>query len=63
MAANLEEPGRSRSLHIIHQALQDRNQTPPRPNIPLTVPFLGDEPAIFAVAESAGRVVCRSVVG
>ena len=40
MAANLEEPGRSRALHIINKALLLRNLTPPKPNIPLTVPFL-----------------------
>ena len=43
VAANLEEPGRSRALHIVHQALQYRNLTPPRPNIPLTVPFLAHD--------------------
>ena len=40
MASNLEEPGRSRALHIINKALHYRNLTPPKPNIPLTVPFL-----------------------
>ena len=40
MASNLEEPGRSRALHIINQALKYRNLTPPKPNIPLTIPFL-----------------------
>ena len=40
MASNLEEPGRSRALHIINKALQYRNLTPPKPNIPLTIPFL-----------------------
>ena len=40
MASNLEEPGRSRALHIINKALQYRNLTLPKPNIPLTVPFL-----------------------
>ena len=41
MASNLEEPGRSRALHIINQALQYRNLSPPKPNIPLTIPFPG----------------------
>ena len=40
MAANLEEPGRTRALHIIHKALHCRNLTPPKPNLPLTAPFL-----------------------
>ena len=43
MASNLEEPGRSRALHIINKALQYRNLTPPKPNIPLTVPFLAHD--------------------
>ena len=43
MAANLEEPGRSRALHILNKALIHRNLTPPKPNIPLTVPFLAHE--------------------
>ena len=43
MAANLEEPGRSRALHIINKALLYRNLTPPKPNIPLTVPFLAHD--------------------
>ena len=43
MAANLEEPGRSRALHAINQALKYRNLTPPKPNIPLTVPFLAHD--------------------
>ena len=43
MASNLEEPGRSRALHIINQALQYRNLSPPKPNIPLTIPFLAHE--------------------
>ena len=43
MAANLEEPGRSRALHIINKALLFRNLTPPKPNIPLTVPFLAHD--------------------
>ena len=43
MAANLEEPGRSRALHILNKALIYRNLTPPKPNIPLTVPFLAHD--------------------
>ena len=43
MAANLEEPGRSRALHILNKALVYRNLTPPKPNIPLTVPFLAHD--------------------
>ena len=31
MASNLEEPGRSRALHIISKALHYRNLTPPFP--------------------------------
>ena len=43
MAANLEEPGRTRALRSIHKALQYRNLTRPRANIPLTVPFLAHD--------------------
>ena len=43
MASNLEEPGRTRALHIINKALHYRNLTPPKPNIPLTVPFLAHD--------------------
>ena len=44
MASNLEEPGRSRAPHIIiNKALHYRNLTPPKPNIPLTVPFLAHD--------------------
>ena len=43
MASNLEEPGRSRALRIINKALHYRNLTPPKPNIPLTIPFLAHD--------------------
>ena len=43
MAANLEEPGRTRALQIIHKAMDCRNLTPPRANIPLTIPFLAHD--------------------
>ena len=40
MATSLEEPGRSRAIHLINQALNSRNLTPPKSNLPLTIPFL-----------------------
>ena len=40
MAASLEEPDRSRVLHLIHSALTFRNLTTPKTNKPLTIPFL-----------------------
>ena len=40
MATSLEEPGRSRALHLLNQALRFRNLTPPKSNLPLTIPFL-----------------------
>ena len=40
MATSLEEPGRSRALHLLNQALTYRNLTPPKSNLPLTIPFL-----------------------
>ena len=40
MATSLEEPGRSRAIHIINEALKYRNLTPPKTNQPLTIPFL-----------------------
>ena len=43
MASNLEEPGRTRALHIINKALHYRKLTPPKLNIPLTVPFLAHD--------------------
>ena len=43
MAANLEEPGRAKALQIIHKAMQYRNLTPPRANVPLTIPFLAHD--------------------
>ena len=44
MATSLEEPGRSRALHILNQALKFRNLTPPKSNLPLTIPFLARIP-------------------
>ena len=40
MATSLEEPGRSRAIHILNQALSYRDLTPPKSNLPLTIPFL-----------------------
>ena len=40
MATSLEEPERSRATHLINQALSSRNLTPPKGNLPLTIPFL-----------------------
>ena len=40
MAASLEEPDRSRVLHLIHSALTFRNLTTPKANKSFTVPFL-----------------------
>ena len=40
MAASLEEPDRSRVLHLLHSALSFRNLTPPKANKPFTIPFL-----------------------
>ena len=40
MATSLEEPGHSRAIHILNQALSFRNLTPPKSNLPLTIPFL-----------------------
>ena len=41
MATSLEDPGRSRALHILNQALKFRNLTPPKSNLPQpTIPFL-----------------------
>ena len=40
MATSLEEPGRSRAIHILNEALKYRNLTPPKSNLPLTIPFL-----------------------
>ena len=43
MATSLEEPGRSRALHLLNQALKYRNLTPPKSNVsnvPMTFPFL-----------------------
>ena len=40
VSASLEEPDRSRVLHLIHSALSFRNLTPPKANKPFTIPFL-----------------------
>ena len=40
MATSLEEPGRSRATHLINQTLRYRNLTPPKSNLPFTIPFL-----------------------
>ena len=37
MATSFEEPGRSRALHLLNQALKYRNLTPPKSNLPLTI--------------------------
>ena len=39
-SASLEEPDRSRVLHLLHSALSFRNLTTPKANKPFTIPFL-----------------------
>ena len=41
MAANLEEPGRTKALQITHTPMQYRILTPPRTNLPPHHPLLG----------------------
>ena len=60
LAAHMEEPGRSRVRSLISKALQFRNATVPKKNLPFSLPFLAHSDFKQQVQLSLRQVVIRS---